>query len=156
MRKVLFVMGLLCWIFTPKNASAYSNTGVGLMLGVPSGVTGRSWVSDENSIDYGAGWSIVDGNRFQVHADYLWARPHTFELNEEKFDLFFGGGVGVRTKSGSNDNEVVFGPRLPVGISYLFKNPDLELFALTALNLGLLPSFDVYFDLHVGARFYIF
>jgi hypothetical protein len=155
MKKILVAIGLF-FSFFPRAFADTAGTGVGLMLGVPSGVTARSWINEEHSVDLGAGWSIVDSNRFQVHADFLWARPHTFELNEEKFDLFFGGGVGVRSKSGSNNNELVFGPRLPVGVSYLFANPDLELFVLGAVNVGILPSSDIYFDLLAGARFYVF
>jgi|GEM_PF-3869609 len=155
--RFFFAVSLFAFLVLPgASAFAADGTGIGLTLGVPSGVTGRTLLTTENSIDYGAGWSIVDTSKFHVYADYLWSRPHTFEVNEEKLDLFFGGGIAVRTKSGSNDNEVVFGPRIPVGISYFFANPDLELFALGAVNVGILPSSDVYFDLLVGARFYVF
>lgn len=154
--KSLLSLSFLLATLLAAPAYAVEGTGIGLTLGVPSGVTGRTLLNGENSIDYGAGWSVVDTNRFQVYGDYLWSRPHTFEINEEKLDLFFGGGIALRTKSGSNDNEVVFGPRIPVGISYFFANPDLELFALGAVNVGILPSSDVWVDLLVGARFYVF
>ena len=151
----LFSFSLLTALLTPS-AHAAQGTGLGLTLGSPNGVTGRTWFSDENSLAYGAGWGLLEGNKFQVYADYLWNRPHTFEINGEPFALFFGGGVGIRGKSGKNDGEVVFGPRLPVGMSYLFADPSLELYALGAVNVGIIPSSDVYLDVHVGARFYLF
>lgn len=137
-------------------ASAEQGTGIGVTVGSPNGVSGRTWMNDENSLAYGAGWGLLEGNKFQLYADYLWNRPHTFELNGEPFALFFGGGLGLRGKSGSNDNEVVFGPRLPVGVSYLFAKPELEVYLMGAVNVGIIPSSDLYLDLHVGARFYLF
>jgi hypothetical protein len=133
-----------------------AGTGLGITLGSPSGITGRTWIDGVNSFDYGAGWGIIDSNKFEVYGDYLWNRADAFELNEAKFDFFFGGGISLRTSSGQNDNEAVFGPRIPVGFSHTFSNPNLELFAVAALNVGIIPHSDVYFDLHVGARFYLF
>jgi len=50
----------------------------------------------------------------------------------------------------------VLGPRLPVGVSHEFSNPDLEVFAAFALNIGLIPHSAIFFDLHLGVRFYLF
>lgn len=143
-------------LLAPLSVFGQEGTGIGLTLGNPNGITARSWFTEDSSVDFGAGWSITDSKKFQVHGSYLWNRPHAFELNEEKFDFFFGGGFGLRTNSGNNENQVVFGPRLPVGVSYLFADPDLELFAQAAITVGVIPSSDVYFDLHLGARFYLF
>ena len=154
MRSFLFAL-FFAFASLPALA-APEGTGIGLTLGSPNGVTGRTWLSEETSLGYGAGWGLLEGNKFQLYADYLWNRPHTFEINEEPFALFFGGGIGIRGKSGRNDGEVVFGPRLPVGVSYLFANPALELYLMAAINVGIIPSSDVYLDAHVGARFYLF
>ncbi len=146
----------LLFLFLPFSTFAAQSTGVGLTLGSPNGITGRTWVSEENSLGYGAGWGVLGDNKFQVYTDYLWNRPHTFEINGEGFDFFFGGGLGLRSKSGRNDGELVFGPRLPVGISYWFADPSLEIYMMGAVNVGVIPSSDVYLDLHLGARFYLF
>jgi hypothetical protein len=149
----LLVMSAL---FLSLPAFAASSTGVGLTVGSPNGLTGRTWLTDENSLDYGLGWGLGGGSKFEVYGDYLWNRPGMFEIGGEKFDFFFGGGAVIRTHSGKADDEVVFGPRLPVGVSYEFADPDLELFTAFALNVGIVPHSDVFFDLHLGARFYLF
>jgi hypothetical protein len=155
MKKILFAMTIL---ICNGAAAAEQNpsTALGLTLGSPNGVTGRTWFSSDTSLDYGAGWSLMDSNQFEIYSDYLWAKSGRLELNGEKFDLFYGGGLSLRTHSGKGDHDLVFGPRLPVGVSYEFSHPDLEVFALFALNVGVVPSSDVYLDLHVGARFYLF
>ncbi len=150
--KKLFL--LLTIFLSSYSAHAVEGTGIGVMLGSPSGVTARTGFDKQNSISYGAGWNIIDNKRFQVHADYLWTKPSFVNINETFFDLYFGLGLGVRTNSGRADGELVFGPRLPVGVSYEFTDPNLELFLQTALNVGLIPSSDIYFDAAIGARFY--
>ncbi|HEY8279456.1 MAG TPA: hypothetical protein VIH99_07535 [Bdellovibrionota bacterium] len=137
-------------------AASATRTGIGATIGNPLGITGRTWFNEENSFDYGLGWGISDSRRFHVYADYLWNKADAFDMNDEPFDFFFGGGLAMRTNSGRGDSETVIGPRLPVGVSYEFAKPKLELFLAGALNMGLLPSSDFWVDIHVGARFYLF
>lgn len=154
MRKIILIF---CFTFLPMIASAAnSSTGIGVTVGSPNGFTGRTWFNHESSIDYGAGWSLSDSRQFEIYSDYLWNRAGLIEIGDRAFDLFFGGGLALRSHSGKADNDLVIGPRIPVGASYTFTNPDLELFALFALNVGMIPSSDVFVDLHVGARFYLF
>ena len=148
MRKLMLVLAL---ISTP--AFAAGGTGVGVVLGSPNGVTARHWMNEQQSIEGAAGWSLIDSH-FQLNANYLWNQAGAVTIGDENFDLFFGIGASLRTKAGTANNEVVFGPRLPVGLAYEFANPDIELFTQAALNVGLVPSSDVYVDLNIGVRFY--
>ncbi len=148
MLRALFLL-----FFFSLSAQAGEGTGIGVVLGSPNGITARHWFNEENSIEGAAGWSITD-SRFQVNGNYLWTKPDAIQLGEETFDLFFGGGLSMRSKSGKQDGEVVFGPRLPVGVSYEFTNPDIELFVQAALNIGIIPSSDMYLDGNLGVRFY--
>jgi hypothetical protein len=144
---------LLCAIFSlSAPAFAGTGTGVGVMVGSPNGITARQWIDDAQSVDAAAGWSLIDSH-FQVNANYLWSQPEALQLGDRLFDAFFGLGLSLRTKSGAGD-EVVFGPRLPAGLSYEFANPDVELFTQVALNVGLVPSSDLYLDANIGLRFY--
>jgi hypothetical protein len=145
---------LICLLlFAPTFAQAKEGTGLGVLLGIPSGVSVRHWFHEDRSMDVAAGWSLANTSRFIVHADYLWSKDGLIELGEEKLDLYFGAGLGVRTKSGKGD-EVVFGPRVPVGVSYFFTDPVIEAFGQVGLNLGIIPSSDLYLDAGVGVRFY--
>jgi hypothetical protein len=143
---------LAAFLFT---GSAYANDGtsLGLVLGNPNGISARHWLSEEHSIEGAAGWA-VSRSRFQVNGNFLWNQPGAVSIGDQAFDLFYGAGVSLRTKSGSANNEVVFGPRVPIGLSHDFANPDIEVFAEAALNIGIIPSSDLYLDANLGVRFY--
>lgn len=70
--------------------------------------------------------------------------PDAIQLGEILLDPFFGLGLSLRSKSGKNNNEAVFGPRLPVGVAYEFTDPNVEAFAQGAINIGLIPSLDLF------------
>lgn len=148
MKKFLFLF-FICGF-----AHANSNTGVGLILGAPSGISARHWVESDRSIEANFGWSVLSKSRLYVNASYLWNKVDVFQVKDEAFDVFFGGGLSVRTKSGTQDGELVFGPRVPVGVAYLFTDPKIELFGEAGLNVGIIPSSDIYLDAGVGVRFY--
>lgn len=150
MKNIIITLLLL----TSSAAYAGEETGIGLVLGMPSGISARHWIASDRSIEVNAGWSIVSKSRFLLNASYLWNKNDVVELKDETFDVFFGGGLSVRTKSGNQDGELVFGPRLPVGLSYFFADPKIELFGEAGLNVGIIPSSDIYFDAGLGVRFY--
>ena len=152
MKKLFLALALL--VVSPL-AHAQEGTGIGVVLGSPNGLTARHWIESDRSIEGALGWAITEG-RFQVNVNYLFHQPEVLAVGDGALDLFYGAGVSLRTRSGAQNGEVVFGPRLPVGLSYYFKDPKIELFGQVALNLGLIPSSNVYVDGNVGVRFYLF
>jgi hypothetical protein len=154
--KALFSLLACMFFFTAPAQATISggDTGVGVMVGSPNGINGRTWFDGTHSVDYAAGWNLGDSSKFQMHVDYLWMRPGLIDLNGTRFDLYFGGGLSFRTHSGNGDRETVFGPRVPVGTSYEFTDPNLELFAEFAVNIGIIPSGNTYVDANIGARIY--
>lgn len=154
MKNLFAIVALALVSFSaPALAQPPGMTGVGVVVGSPNGLTGRHWIDADSSIEGSLGWAITD-SRFQVNVNYLYNRAALIPIGDESLDLFFGGGLSLRTKSGKQDGEVVFGPRIPVGVAYTFAEPNLELFAQGALNIGIIPSSDIYADVNIGARFY--
>jgi hypothetical protein len=153
--KIFYVLSAI-FLSLPAFAASDYSTSLGVTLGSPYGVTGRTWLREENSIDYGFGWDLLDSSKFEVYSDYLWNQKNRFEINSNSFDLFYGAGLELRSHTGPNNNSVDFGPRLPVGVSYYVTHPDVELFAVFAFNIGIIPHSDVFIDLALGARFMIF
>ncbi len=147
------LIGFVCALLFPALSFAGEGTGVGIVLGSPNGFTARHWVSESESIEGAVGWSITK-SRLQVNANYLWTKPDSIQIGEETLDLFFGAGLALRTKSGKGDGEVIFGPRVPVGLAMEFQDPNLEIFAQVAVNVGIVPSSDVFLDGNLGVRFY--
>mgnify|MGYP003704801027 FL=1 len=94
LRSILMKYIALLFLFCSEIADAsFPGTGIGLTLGAPSGFSGRTPLSENESLGFGAGWSIVQNHHFEFFGDYLWNRPDAFEINGEKFDFFFGGFV---------------------------------------------------------------
>jgi hypothetical protein len=133
-----------------------NNSALGLQLGWPSGLTARHWTSDTTSLALTGGFSLESEHRFLLSADHLWTKQEAFSLGNETFDFSYGVGLGLRTKSGANRRELVVGPRIPLLISYEVLEPGGEIFLSTAVNGGVLPSFDLYFDFALGFRIYLF
>ena len=47
------------------------NTGIGVMLGEPTGISLKIWNNERTAIDAGLAWSFSGRNAVHLHADYL-------------------------------------------------------------------------------------
>lgn len=138
---------------------ATDGLGVGVIVGEPTGLSLKYWLDDTHAIDGAAAWSFWDNDGFQLHADYLW---HNFDLIDSgsasgKLPVYCG--VGARLKfednEGRHDGDTVFGIRVPLGISYLFGDTPVDIFAEVVPVLDLSPDVDLDLNLAIGLRFYI-
>jgi hypothetical protein len=137
--------------------------GIGVIVGEPTGLSAKKWVTDTTAIDAAAAWSFADFNSFQIHADYLW---HNFDLIKTedlpgRLPVYFG--VGGRIKfqgsndgngKGQNDERTRVGIRAPVGISYLFHDVPVDLFAEVVPILDIAPETKFGIGVGLGARYY--
>lgn len=135
--------------------------GLGVVLGNPTGLSAKKYLSNGNSVDAALAWSLANDSSIHFHSDYLWSKKSALVLDGSALDVFYG--VGGRLVSWSNryrsrfhDNYHAFdlGIRAPVGLNYNFKNPDVEVFGELAVVLDLLPATDAELDVGIGARFY--
>ncbi len=125
--------------------------GVGPLVGEPTGLTMKMWLSEKTAVDAGAAWSFVDPDGFQLHADFLYHKFDLFHLSRGELPLYFG--VGGRVKFVEHgDNRA--GIRGPLGISYLFPASRFELFAEVAPILDVAPTTTLEWNGGVGLRYY--
>lgn len=116
--------------------AAHKKFGLGLELGEPDGLNGKVFVRPTGAIDFGLGY-IYDhyyyGDGLHIYADYLW---HPAVLtNTPSFALPFYIGVGLRLWDFSYcvnnvcdyDGSAV-GIRVPIGLSFDFKNAPIDIF----------------------------
>ena len=148
--KKLFSLLFILISFTQINLNAQQkNFGLGIILGEPTGVSGKLWTSSENAFDFAAAWSFSGDGNLLLQADYVW---HIFRLIPvESGRLPFYVGVGGEVIF---DNDPVIGVRVPLGLDYLFSNAPVDIFAEIVPILTLAPSTD--FDLAggIGARYW--
>jgi hypothetical protein len=163
-----------------SNFEANKTFGLGLMLGAPTGLTGKYFVGSDTAIDFGLGtiYGYRERRGLHVHADFLW---HPMSLvSAPAFELPFYVGIGGRYFDGDRcysyrydpngryycdyyyDDYAAIGVRVPIGISFDMNNSPLDIFVELAFVLDFLvdhdPLYDddVYFDGNgaVGIRYY--
>ena len=137
--------------------------GIGIIIGEPTGLSAKKWISKTTAIDAAAAWSFTDFNSFQLHVDYLW---HNYDLIKTKelpgqLSVYYGIGGRIKLKSGNGgngkdnkDEDTRLGVRVPVGLSYTLKENPVELFAEVVPLLDVVPETKLGIGLGIGARYY--
>ena len=135
--------------------------GIDVIVGEPTGLSAKKWITDTTAIDAAAAWSFADFNSFQLHVNYLW---HNYDLIQTKelpgqLSVYYGIGGRIKLKGsndgkGNKDEGTRLGVRIPVGLSYTFKENPVELFAEVVPLLDVVPETKLGIGVGVGARYY--
>jgi hypothetical protein len=125
--------------------------GLGLLLGEPTGLGMKYWLSGRTAVDAGAGWSFKDRDGFQLHGDFLYHILDLVHVDKGQLPLYIG--VGGRVKFVEHgDNRA--GLRLPVGVAYLFADAPVEVFAEVAPIIDFAPNTSLQWNGGIGFRYY--
>ena len=125
------------------------NFGLGVVLGEPSGITGKQWLSQHNALSGTVAWSFRGRDKIHIHIDYL---RHNFEtITVERGSMAFFYGLGGRLLTGDKNQ---IGVRVPFGLSYFFPNDPLEIFLELAPILDLAPETEFTGNSGLGLRYY--
>ncbi len=131
------------------SAAAQGNFGLGIILGEPTGVSAKLWITDRTAIDAAAAWSFSDEAALHLHADYLF---HNFDLiSVEKGKLPVHFGIGARVKF-EDDSKI--GVRIPVGLTYIFDGAPMDIFFEVVPILDLAPDTDFSANAAIGVRYF--
>jgi len=107
--------------------------GLGLILGEPTGISAKLYLSDTTAVDAAIGGAVV-GKGVQGHADYLW---HPWVLTNEKsfvMPAYIGlGGRVLQHDRGDEDDDLHIGLRIVGGLSFDFREIPLDVFIEAAL-----------------------
>lgn len=150
MHRVFILVVLFCLCLPLESLAASRGFGVGAIVGEPTGVSVKNWMTSNTAFDAAAAWSFTKPESFQFHADYLW---HKWNLISKDSPLFYGIGGRVKASNSGSDNAHL-GIRVPFGVSYLFPKAPFDIFLEIAPILDLLPSTDFTVSAAFGARFY--
>lgn len=123
--------------------------GLGILLGDPTAISGKYFLSPYTAIDFAIGYGYSENDGFQVHTDYLF-HPHVFTRNED-FSMSWFLGIGGAAVFGNDSNLNV---RAPLGITLTFMKQPIETFLEFAPGIGVVDDFGFAFDGGIGARFY--
>ena len=149
MQKFKFVT-ILFSLFIISSINAQSNgVGVGLIVGEPTGISGKYWTGSTTAFDAALAWSFVDENAFQIHADYLFHNIRLISVSEGKLPFYYG--IGARLKTA---NDIKLGVRVPLGLAYLFQNVPIDIFVEVVPILDVIPKTDFQINAALGARYF--
>lgn len=131
-----------------------TNFGLGAVVGEPTGVSAKMWLDRTHAIDGAFAWSLSGPNAIHIQSDYLIHELGFFSISKHPINLYYGAGGRLSSYSGKNKTGLGIGARAPLGLSYQFKNPAVELFAELGAVLELSPSTEFQIGLGLGGRFY--
>jgi hypothetical protein len=143
------VIGLTAVMIVAGAAAAQGTFGIGVIVGEPTGVSGKLWMTDRTAVDVAAAWSFSDESALHLHADYLFHNFDLIDVEKGRMPIYFG--IGGRVKF-ENDSRV--GVRIPVGIAYLMEDAPIDFFFELVPLLDLVPDTDFKFNAALGARFF--
>jgi hypothetical protein len=168
MRKSFYIFGLVLGLLSLNQlacADTDKSTGVGFILGDPTGFTANFWRDEAHSIDAGLAFSF--NNFVTVYSDYLWHFSGAFEgtdLSEDRVIPYVGVGavLFVSGDTGRKDGDyftqngdtVGLGVRVPFGLEWKPNRTSIAVYAEIAPGVGIVPSTFGFVQGGLGVRYY--
>lgn len=149
---------LFMGLFKPAFATDYGpqgkKFGLGIILGEPSGVTGKYYLSEKFAIDGIVSWSFMDESLVLIADGTYEIVNLSTSASKMSFPLYIGVGAKLTLAGDDNNDDALFGIRVPIGIALQWDNHPFEVFFEIAPGFEFIP--DGEFDLTggIGARYY--
>ncbi len=159
---------LLPLIFTCSLLSSQAQDrgfGLGIMIGDPTGLSGKVWTGGDRAFDFGLAWGPWHSGYLHMHADMLFHNMGLIPVSSGRLPLYYGPGLRMRAwgRGGYWDrgryydhdgSRVTLGIRFPVGLAYIFDGAPVDVFLEVAPTLDLVPATYLNFDAGFGVRYY--
>lgn len=146
--RLVAVCGLLL-MMAHSGVGQAKGFGLGIILGEPTGFSGKAWTGPDNAVDAGIAWAFTREGYAHIHLDYLWHFPQAIQA-EERFVPYTG--VGGRLGVGGSKGR--FGIRFPGGIAYWPRSIPLDVFLEIALIMDFAPATQGSVNGGIGARYF--
>ena len=126
-----------------------SGFGLGVILGEPTGISGKLWIEDRKAIDGAIAWSFEDETAVHVHADLLFHSGNVVRVEMSKLLGYCG--IGGRIKF---EDKTKVGIRIPLGFNYVSTKTPVDVFLEIVPLLDLAPSTDLSLNAALGIRYF--
>jgi len=167
MKKLILILALGSYFVATRAIAQDSGFGAGIMLGEPTGISGKIWTAEDRAMAFGVAWGGFgrDGGYFHLHGDYIFHNFSLISVPTGKLALHYGAGLRLRTFGGNgylNNNRdsdnwgggTRLGIRIPVGLTYLVDGAPVDIFIEAVPTLDLIPGTSLDLDAALGARYY--
>ncbi len=149
MKQLIFLLAL----FTALSTSAQDFKGlygVGLAVGEPSGFSIKKFNSATHAFQYTLGYSTTGNSGINLGVDFLLHDYEFISANKGSIPLYYG--LGAHVKSYENESQIYV--RVPLGVSYQFKDFPADVFFEFSPGIAIIPSPNLVVNFGVGGRFY--
>jgi hypothetical protein len=86
-----------------------------------------------------------------MHADVLWHNFDLIKVPQGRLPIYFGVGALVRFRDNADDQ---LGVRIPVGVSYMFEQAPIDIFAEIGPAIDIVPDVRGEVTAGIGIRFW--
>jgi hypothetical protein len=132
------------------NVHAKNTFGIGVIVGEPTGLSLKSWLSQRDAFDVALAWDFHPYDMIHVHADYLLHNFSLIPVTQGQMPVYFGIGGFV----GVGDVEPGLGFRIPFGVSYIFSPAPVDVFLELVPALRLITGTHFDFQGGIGVRYW--
>jgi len=150
MKNIIFLAAAVL-ILASGSYSQDKGFGLGIMVGEPTGISAKGWLSHTSAIAGGLAWSFVDGGSVHIHGDYLW---HNFDLISPKVPFYIGVGGRIKFKNADEVTDNYIGIRMPVGLDFFISKPTSDVFIEVVPIFDLTPQSVLTINGAVGFRYF--
>jgi hypothetical protein len=151
MKTLLGCCVAISWLATlAAPCAAQGGAGLGIIVGEPTGLSGKAWVGGNTALDAAAAWSFADEGALHLHGDVLQHAFDLFDVERGALPLYYG--IGARLKLEDQDSR--FGLRVPLGLAYIFPSSRADIFMEVAPLLDLSPETEVRINGAAGVRYF--
>ncbi|MBN1340193.1 MAG: hypothetical protein JXA03_12765 [Bacteroidales bacterium] len=140
---------IIALLFAAPAWAQQGNTGLGILVGEPTGISVKHWLGNTSAVDGALAWSFVNDASLYLHADYLYHHFDLIEVESGKFPVYYG--IGGRMKF---QDDIRIGAQVPLGISYILESAPLDVFIEIRPVLDLLPATTFTVSGGIGVRYY--
>lgn len=159
-----FWIGVIALVLCAAIAAAEpKGVGLGLIVGDPTGLSGKVWLDQHQAVDFAAAWSFDNEDFFELHADYLLHKTGLITSppaarNQLLAYYGIGGRLQLRDddhdRNYHHDHDNTLGVRVPLGATWLFSDRRFDAFIEIAPVMEIIPETELDLDGAIGARFY--
>jgi len=147
---------LLALVPTPGQAKVRAgDSGIGILLGEPSGLSGKLFLSPRHAFDAGLSFSILD-DALYLHVDYLLHFPKPLaNLEGGQWLPYAGVGGQFEVHQRRDDGHGTLAVRVPVGLAWHPAGSAVDFFIELALGLKVFPATRPLMGGGFGVRLYL-
>ncbi len=150
-RAYLFLVILSLFIISNLNFAQQKGFGLGVVLGEPTGISAKFWLTSATALDFGLGYSFTSKKSvFDFYADYVFHNSDMIH-STENFVVYYGPGARLKI---SEDTDSRLGVRGVIGILWISRGTSFDVFVEVAPILDIIPATKFDFAGGIGGRYF--